>query len=51
MNQIAIYQHPFVDVFQAFKVMDWQLSAKEGDVQSTYDKAIAKNVLKIGGTP
>jgi len=26
MNNIEIYQHPFVDVFQAFKVTEWTLS-------------------------
>lgn len=38
MNQIEIYQHPYVDVLQAFKVTDFATSAKEGDVTEVYDK-------------
>jgi hypothetical protein len=49
MNQIPIYQHPFVDVFKATKLTEWQLGHKEGDVTEVYDKTLAKNVIKIGG--
>ena len=33
MNQIPIYQHPFVDVFKITKLTDWVNCHKEGDVQ------------------
>ena len=50
MNQIPIYQHPFVDVFKATKVTEWgQYSQKEGDVTEVYDKQLAKNVIKVSG--
>ena len=49
MNQIPIYQHPFVDVFKATKLTDWALGNKEGDVTEIYDKELAKNVLKVSG--
>ena len=29
---IAIYQHPFVDVFKHIKLTEWVTSQKEGDV-------------------
>ena len=50
MNQIPIYQHPFVDVFKATKLTEWgQYSQKEGDVTEVYDKQLAKNVIKVSG--
>lgn len=49
MNQIPIYQHPFVDVFKATKLNEWSLAHKEGDVTEIYDKDLAKNVIKING--
>ncbi len=49
MNSIPIYQHPFVDVFKATKLTEWQFGHKEGDVTEVYDKELAKNVLKING--
>jgi hypothetical protein len=50
MNQIPIYQHPFVDVFKQIKLNEWNLAQKEGDVTEIYDKELTKNVIKIGGT-
>jgi hypothetical protein len=38
-----------VDVFAEFKVLDFDSSAKEGDVTQIYDKQVAKNVVKISG--
>jgi len=38
-----------VDVIQAFKVLEWTASQKEGDVSEVYDKQLSKNVLKISG--
>jgi hypothetical protein len=32
MKSIEIYQHPFVDILNQFKVADWTTSHKEGDV-------------------
>ena len=51
MNQIPIYQHPFVDVFKSTKITEWQtnLGQKEGDVTEVYDKELAKNVIKVSG--
>lgn len=49
MNQIPIYQHPFVDVFKATKLTEWTLSCKEGDVTEIYDKELSKNVIKVNG--
>jgi len=49
MNQIPIYQHPFVDVFKATKLIEWTLANKEGDVTEIYDKELAKNVIKVSG--
>ena len=49
MNQIPIYQHPFVDVFKATKLTEWQTAQKEGDVTEVYDKTLAKNVIKVSG--
>jgi hypothetical protein len=47
-----LYQHPYVDIFAAFKVNESKKSLKEGDVSETFDKQLAKNVLKItGATP
>ena len=49
MNQIPLYQHPYVDVFKSTKLTEWTLAAKEGDVTEIYDKQIAKTVIKISG--
>ena len=49
MNQIPIYQHPFVDVFKATKITEWTYGQKEGDVTEVYDKQLAKNVIKVSG--
>jgi len=49
MNSIEIYQHPYVDIFTSFKVIEWTSSQKEGDVTEVFDKQVAKNVLKISG--
>ena len=50
MNQIPLYQHPFVDIFKTSKLTEWQLAHKEGDVNEIYDKTLAKNVIKVNGT-
>lgn len=49
MNSIPIYQHPFVDVFKATKLTEWDTAQKEGDVTEVYDKTLAKNVIKVSG--
>jgi hypothetical protein len=49
MNQIPIYQHPFVDVFKTANLTEWQTAQKEGDVTEVYDKILAKNVIKVAG--
>ena len=49
MNQIAIYQHPFVDVFKMTKLTDWKTAQKEGDVTEVFDKTLSKTVVRIGG--
>ena len=51
MNQIQIYQHPFVDVFKVTKLNEWVTCQKEGDVQDNiWDQKLAKNYLRIQGT-
>ena len=51
MNQIPLYQHPYVDVFKLAKVGDWKANQKEGDVQdNVWDKQLAKNYIRIQGT-
>lgn len=50
MNQIPLYQHPYVDVFKTTKINEWTLAQKEGDVTEVYDKELAKNVIKVAGT-
>jgi len=45
----TIYQHPFVDVFSAFKVVEPKQSLREGDVSEQFDKTLAKKVLRIQG--
>ena len=49
MNQIPIYQHPFVDVFKITKIAEWSLTQKEGDVTELFDKELAKNIISIRG--
>jgi len=49
MNKIPIYQHPFVDIFKAFKLLEWKNSEKSGDVTDTIDKVIGKKVLQLVG--
>ena len=50
MNQIPIYQHPFVDVFKMIKINEWTTAHKEGDVQdNVWDQKLAKNYIKIQG--
>ena len=49
MNDIAIYQHPFADVFLLTKLTTWKTCDKQGEVSEVYDKQLAKNVLKIAG--
>lgn len=51
MNQIPIYQHPFVDVFKITKLTEWQTCQKEGDVKDeVWDKELAKNYVRIQGS-
>lgn len=51
MNQIPLYQHPFVDVFKLTKLTEWVTTQKEGDVQDgVWDKQLAKNYVRIQGT-
>jgi len=51
MNQIQIYQHPFVDVFKVAKLSEWVTCHKEGDVQDqVWDKELAKNYVRIQGS-
>lgn len=45
-----IYQHPYVDVFQKFKLFDETQVTKEGDVIDTIDKKLGKKIYKIQGT-
>jgi hypothetical protein len=48
MNQIPIYQHPFVDVFKITKLTEWSTCQKEGDVKDeVWDKELAKNYVRI----
>lgn len=49
MNKIPLYQHPFVDIFKAFKLLEWKNSEKSGDVTDTIDKTIGKKVLQLVG--
>ena len=51
MNQIPIYQHPYVDVFKITKLHEWINCQKEGDVQDNiWDQKIGKNYVRIQGT-
>jgi hypothetical protein len=51
MNQIPLYQHPYVDVFKLTKLTEWVTTQKEGDVQNdVWDKQLAKNYVRIQGT-
>lgn len=51
LNSIPIYQHPYVDVFKAVKLTEWQTAHKEGDVQgAVWDKQLAKSFVRIQGT-
>jgi hypothetical protein len=45
-----LYQHPFVDVFQKFKLFDETQVTKEGDVTHTIDKKLGKRIYKIQGS-
>ena len=49
MNSIQLYQNPYVDVFSAFKLTEWKLAQKEGDVTTQFDKGLSKNVLSMSG--
>ena len=50
MNQIPLYQHPFVDVFKLTKLTEWVTTQKEGDVETNvWDKQLAKNYVRIQG--
>ena len=51
MNNIPLYQHPFVDVFKLTKLTEWVATQKEGDVQdNVWDTNLAKNFIRIQGT-
>ena len=51
MNQIPIYQHPFVDVFKITNISQWVTCHKEGDVQeNVWDQKLAKNYFRIQGS-
>ena len=51
MNQISIYQHPFVDVFKLMKVSEWVSCHREGDVQdNVWDTGLGKNYYRIQGS-
>ena len=45
-----IYQHPFVDVFDKFKLFEDKQITKEGDVTQAIDKDLGKKIYKIQGT-
>jgi len=49
MNKIPLYQHPFVDVFKAFKLTEWKNSEKSGEVTETIDKTIGKKAIQLVG--
>jgi hypothetical protein len=49
MNSIQIYQNPYVDVFGAFKLTEWKMACKEGEVTVEFDKSLGKNVVQIQG--
>jgi len=48
-SKIPLYQHPFIDIFKVFQVLDWKNSLKTGEVTECIDKTINKQVLTLKG--
>uniref|UniRef100_F7DUM3 WD repeat-containing protein 90 n=1 Tax=Ornithorhynchus anatinus TaxID=9258 RepID=F7DUM3_ORNAN len=47
---MALWQHPYLNVFKHFKVEEWKRSAKEGDVTTVMDKTLKGTVYRIRGS-
>ncbi|XP_055265016.1 WD repeat-containing protein 90 isoform X3 [Moschus berezovskii] len=45
-----VWQQPFLNVFRHFKVDEWKLSTKEGDVAAVTDKTLKCTVYRVRGS-
>ena len=46
---IAVWQHPFVNIFKQYKIETWNKVKKEGNVQKLLDRQIKCTIYKIQG--
>ncbi|XP_049615382.1 WD repeat-containing protein 90 isoform X4 [Syngnathus scovelli] len=43
------WQHPFVNIFKHFRLLEWQKASKEGDVTLYKDKTLNSTAIRIRG--
>uniref|UniRef100_A0A4W5Q8V9 WD repeat-containing protein 90 n=1 Tax=Hucho hucho TaxID=62062 RepID=A0A4W5Q8V9_9TELE len=47
---LAVWQHPYVNIFKHMRVEEWKKTSREGDVTSYMDKTLMCSVFRIRGS-
>uniref|UniRef100_A0A4W5QC57 WD repeat-containing protein 90 n=1 Tax=Hucho hucho TaxID=62062 RepID=A0A4W5QC57_9TELE len=49
-KNLALWQHPYVNIFKHMRVEEWKKTSREGDVTSYMDKTLMCSVFRIRGS-
>uniref|UniRef100_A0A673Z2W4 WD repeat-containing protein 90 n=1 Tax=Salmo trutta TaxID=8032 RepID=A0A673Z2W4_SALTR len=50
IKNLALWQHPYVNIFKHMRVEEWKKTSREGDVTTYMDKTLTCSVFRIRGS-